>query len=358
MASAEQRRKRISLDPKSGGFRLEGPQFFAVLDSNIWVHDTRILQAPVGRSLRRSVVNAFGHFAMSEVIEFEIYDVTKRFISELATRADAAVEQIDKIMGRESSLGLPTDSEVEAVIGKRLDELKSVMHVVKMDLDQAKSALFRVLKKEPPNGVKDQQFKDSIIWEHCLFLANQAPAYFVTHDRHFFRNGDPKLGLAESLATDAQRTKFELLVFSDVSALITHIDAASLVRIDTVSVITEVGKDLEFDFMDYARSSKMALAALDPHDPVNEVLVFHTDDPQSKSLTFDVRRKILSIDGRPEAGLYLSATGSGDRSSKRPRRHVTELKQMEVRDDQGHRLRAYPVRELLGNYVLDPRQWD
>jgi len=63
---------------------------------------------------------------------------------------------------------------------------------VPFTLEHAKAALEMVDARMPPNGEKNQQFKDSAIWQAVLALSSDYRVHLVTNDRAFLLNrGDP-----------------------------------------------------------------------------------------------------------------------------------------------------------------------
>src|SRR5207249_2739195 len=62
----------------------------------------------------------------------------------------------------------------------------SLIERVPITLEHVHSALDRVNSETPPNGPKNQQFKDSLIWEAALDLATRGTVRLITADGGFF----------------------------------------------------------------------------------------------------------------------------------------------------------------------------
>ncbi len=84
----------------------------------------------------------------------------------------------------------------------RLRELEGLLKRVPFNFEQAKSALQRVMNETPPNRPKDQQYKDSVVWEAVLELSRDYKVPFVTEDKGFFEDRNPSKGLASNLSED------------------------------------------------------------------------------------------------------------------------------------------------------------
>jgi hypothetical protein len=76
-------------------------------------------------------------------------------------------------------------------------------------IEHARAALRRVNEETPPNGSKNQQFKDSAIWEAVLELAANHRVHFVTKDTGFYEGRDLKRGLAKQLSYECRRASLE-----------------------------------------------------------------------------------------------------------------------------------------------------
>jgi hypothetical protein len=109
---------------------------------------------------------------------------------------------------------------------ERLTELGKVILRVPFTLEHAKEALDMVDARVPPNGPKNQQFKDSAIWQAVLSLCGEYRVHLVTNDRAFLIDrDDPTKGLANNLADDARRADGEVLVHCDIRSCLKAICA-------------------------------------------------------------------------------------------------------------------------------------
>ena len=70
-----------------------------------------------------------------------------------------------------------------------------------LNLDTARSSMMRLLRKTPPSA-KTEQFRDGVIWAHCLELLAEGDVYLVSEDKDFFDQKDHTKGLAPELAEE------------------------------------------------------------------------------------------------------------------------------------------------------------
>jgi hypothetical protein len=123
---------------------------------------------------------------------------------------------IEILVGRRSSYTLPSEEDLKNVVEERIQELSELIINIPFKLEHAKRALDRVNLDAPPNNQKNQQFKDSAIWEAVLELAESYSVFFVTDDKGFFKDRNPSEGLAPSLIDECQRENFSISVYNSL----------------------------------------------------------------------------------------------------------------------------------------------
>jgi hypothetical protein len=177
-----------------------------VLDTNIWVYKTSLLRTPLGAAVTNALLRAQGVLGLPEVVEEEIVKHTARAGWKAATQIRENAAKIARLIGWENENWylVPTHDQFESSARERLEELGFLMERVPFNFEQAKSALQRVVDETPPNGPKNQQYKDSVIWEAVLGLSDNYLVHFITEDKGFFEDRNPSKGLASSLEEDRQ----------------------------------------------------------------------------------------------------------------------------------------------------------
>lgn len=161
---------------------------------------------------------------MPEVIEREI-------VKHAVSAGNGFIEEIDSnfnmltvLVGSRTAYKLPTLEEIEHLAKSRLDEMRSLFVSIPFTLEHAKAALDRVNSGLPPNGPKNQQFKDSAIWEAILTLARSYKIYFITNDKAFFKEPEkPSKGLAANLAAECEQISGEIRIYRDISSCLEHL---------------------------------------------------------------------------------------------------------------------------------------
>jgi len=177
---------------------------YLVLDTNIWVYKTNLLTSSLGAALLYSLNRTLRVLAIPEVIEEEIRKNVKKRGMESVKDIQDGYGLIQRLMGSRDDYRVPSAEEFEKRIDLRAKELGA--YRIEFTFAHAKGALQRILEELPPNGHKNQQFKDSAIWEAILDLAKDARSVdFVTEDKGFFEDKNPDLGLAKNLKADCEK---------------------------------------------------------------------------------------------------------------------------------------------------------
>jgi hypothetical protein len=143
-----------------------------VIDANIWRQSSSLLlRTPMGSALLYILRQSSGYIGLPEIIEEELIKHTLKSGLEAVGNINKEFKTIEAIMGS-SHYTVPDKAKLEAVIKERLTDLDDLFIRVPFTLEHAKLALRRVFEGTPPNGLKNQQFKDSAIWEAILTISD------------------------------------------------------------------------------------------------------------------------------------------------------------------------------------------
>lgn len=186
-----------------------------VIDTSIW-RSQLLLKSPFGVALVYTLSRQGGFIGIPQVVELEL----KNQIVEAGLEAGEKVKQYSQIVRTlvddPFSPDLPTRGQLEEKVDARLAELSPILARELFTLEHAKAALAMVNAKLPPNGDKNQQFKDSAIWQAVLTLSKRFSTHLVTGDKGFFRDRDPSKGMAPNLHDDCYQAGSSVsLYYSD-----------------------------------------------------------------------------------------------------------------------------------------------
>jgi hypothetical protein len=227
---------------------------------------------------------------LPEVIEAEIHKHLVRAGLEAAGDIGRGARELRTLLGAFPATAEPSADRIAAAIRGRLSELSPLLERHAMTLEHARSAMQRVNDETPPNGPKNQQFKDSLIWESLLELAKRFDVCFVTKDAAFFKDKG-KMALASPLLEESIAPGTSLRVYSDLKpvlellrAEIPDIDR----RIIADAAYGSVREELERD----ASSKKVRLGTLLDY----KVSPFLTEDHDVLAISFSLRPEVIDLD--------------------------------------------------------------
>lgn len=197
----------------------DNKQICVVIDTNILVSNSSLLlKTPLGSALLYILKRSNGRIGLPEIIEDEVIKHTIRVGREAIEKINSNFKTIEILMGGRSSYDLPDESQLENVARERFTELDPLIIRIPFTFDHAKSALRRINEKFPPND-KDQQFKDSAIWEAILTLLNSYTVYFITNDNAFYKSRSADNGkLADNLLEDCRKIGGDVFIYKDVNS--------------------------------------------------------------------------------------------------------------------------------------------
>lgn len=116
-----------------------------------------------------------------------------------------------------------------------------------MTLDEVRRALARVNDATPPNSEKNQQMKDSLLWEACVSLSEESDVYLVTNDGGFFKDKKKEDSpLAEPLSSEPPVVSGHLRVFRSLENAMNRFapdfsaERVDVPEIDLDKVISEI----------------------------------------------------------------------------------------------------------------------
>ena len=202
---------------------------YIILDTNIWIYSTRLLDDSMSAALLFYLNNTGGKLVLPEIIEKEVSANLTKIAKSACNEIDKQYALLQKIFGSIDDYRLPNDGDINQAFKKKLSELKKLIKKVPFTFVHAKGALKRIIEGIPPNKASnqkqqgDQQFKDSCIWEVAIELAEKSEVVFITKDYGFFKNRKPENGLAKPLENEVAKLNHNISVFPDIHSFLTDI---------------------------------------------------------------------------------------------------------------------------------------
>ncbi len=330
------------------------PKPCVVLDTNI-LREHLLFRNPLGAALIFVVRSSGGRIGLPEIISEEVF----KHLTKAGQEATDLIRQgfgiLEKLVGSRSNYEVPGAEQISQSIADQFKEIAPFLHRVPFTLEHAKAALNRVNAETPPNGPKNQQFKDSAIWEAILELAKTYRVHFVTGDKGFFEDRDPRKGLAVTLRTEIAERGAAVCVYYDLSACLAVLQREAP-PIDIARLSEAIDSAVRTKVVDAAREKSFQIV-----ERIGaRVDAFLTERQSILSLAFDLT---YSLQNAPESeGLDRSEAivlAKGDCTYSLDSGEVTEFRihRMEFRwlDENTHEQKRANLYAYVGDIVFGHR---
>ena len=186
-----------------------------VIDCNEWIK-LKWLGSPLGLTLISTLKRSGSlRLGIPEVLDGELNKHRAETAHRLMRRLDDIQREIRTVTGNSLAPGVINLTEVgiDVAIRQRLTSVAGQIVYPELTITQVRQALDRVNAETPPNGPKNQQMKDSLLWEACVSLSENYKIIFVTGDNGFYVDRQPNKGLARNLALEPSVIEGRLQVF-------------------------------------------------------------------------------------------------------------------------------------------------
>lgn len=258
-----------------------------LIDTNIFIYKTKLLKTPLATSLLYLLKTQNGFLAIPEILEYELNKHFRKNVIKAMDQIRNSYNEIEILMGVRDDYKLPNDQNIEERVSKRLAELNQFIIRHPFTIDNAKAALKRVIDEIPPNGPKNQQFKDSVLWENLLELSNDYNAHFITQDTGYFENCKPENGLSSVLKPEIQdkaiRVYFELTDFLDTFRVATP-------GIDYEKLAELIYHSLEEPFKEFCIEKGYVVGSMEKCS----ITPYLTEDPQKIAIDYELVFNVLT----------------------------------------------------------------
>jgi hypothetical protein len=280
----------------------------------------------LGAALIYAIRASHGWLGLPEVVGDEIEKQITKAGQDAADAIEKGFATIERIVGSRSAYSLPSQDVMRGSVSARLAELDLLVKHVPFTLEHAKAALHRVNEETPLNGPKNQQFKDSAIWEAVLELARDHIVHFVTGDKGFFQGREPSRGLAQVLKDEVERNGGTVEVYEDLPPCLALL-RREIPPVDETKLGAAIDKAIRGNIADSAAGRSFQLL----EHVKTKVEAFLTERASVLSLAFEVTYQLEDAEGREGLGrTEAMAFARGDGSYSLESRVVTDFRMNEV----------------------------
>jgi hypothetical protein len=306
--------------------------YYVVVDANIWVAE-RLLQSSIGNAFLYAVTGAKSLILLPEVVELEI----ARVLPDMAERAVVLIKRelslLRQLSGHNLTLAARSALAIAEGINERWKQLGGVLMRVPFTHDQARSALHRVIRKSPPSGDNNEQFRDCCIWDAAMLMATERVIHLVSADGAFFEGRNKAAGLATILRTELAAAKKNIQVHSRLRDFLAATDAGATI-IDEAAIGSAIVKSVTVEAKEIAVKGEGMRSGANfelgkAHSP--RISGYATPKPSliaiSFEAAFDLERIVVEeeTEMREDATLILKGVCSYNPTSK-------EVSEIEIRE--------------------------
>lgn len=278
---------------------------FILFDANVWISQLG-LQSKHGAAVRYFARKQGAIVVIPEIVQLEVEEVLARRLINMRTSIRKGYRNLLPVFGQLQSNHLPSEDDIRDRVANIIPDFDVPTRSMPFNLEAARSSMMKLLRKAPPSATKEE-FRDGVIWAHCLELLGEGDVYFVSEDTDFYEHRKYEKGLAHELVGEmrARSNSHEIKLFSTLESLLGCIRVPIEVDVDQLFALvreSEEGKIqdlLEAHGFDYFGSLE------------GEVACFATEKADEVYLRFELNHSCRDTTGAGRREGQLRVKGSG-----------------------------------------------
>ena len=161
------------------------------------------LQSRVGAAVRHFALRRGATVVIPEVVRLEIEERLTVRLLKLRKQAEDSHKQLLQVFRRLQRLTLPSEDEIRGVVSRIVSNFDVPVREVEFNVDVSRSSMMKIIRRVPPSR-NNEEFRDGVIWAHCLELLKEGDVYFVTQDTQFYEQKSYEKGLAIELVSEVE----------------------------------------------------------------------------------------------------------------------------------------------------------
>ena len=175
---------------------------FILFDSNVWFSDLG-LQSKHGAAVRHFARRRGATVAIPEIVELEVEERLAASLIQSRQKIVKNHRRLLPVLGKLQKLHLPSEESIREAVTNIIPDFDIPTRRIPFSEDVARSSMLKVLRRIPPSA-KTEQFRDGVIWAHCLDLLAEGVVYLVSRDQDFYKQKDYAQGLAPELVKEME----------------------------------------------------------------------------------------------------------------------------------------------------------
>lgn len=274
---------------------------FILFDTNVWLSEF-VLNSPSGAAVRFFIRRNKATVAVPEVVRLEVERNLRRLLVEMLDSIRNNHRKLLAYFGSLPEMALPNETEINDSLSNVFGRIDVPLRELPFSLEVARSSFLKTIEKSPPCD-KTQEFKDGVIWAHCIDLLSEADVYLVTSDKAFFQERNYGKGLASELKDESAQFEYDVKLFPDLKILL-----------EDIREEIPISKDkLEMYYL--ARGSSGALSIVNNEGflfdkpRVEEIKIYATEMPTRLYVAFELESQCPDVTGQKRSTATLNIIG-------------------------------------------------
>ena len=278
---------------------------FILFDSNIWISQVG-LQSKDGAAVRHFAKKRGAIVAIPEIVQLEVEEKLKESLLKLRKEIEESHRKLLPYMGKLQPIHLPSEEDIQKAVAKIIPDFDLPIRLIPFNVDVARSSMMKLLQKIPPSAPREQ-FRDGVIWAHCLELLDEGDVYLVSEDKDFYTGKDYKNGLAGELVDEMKQRseKHEVKLVPNLTELLEEIRIPF--ELDTTQIFNSVRAQQSEHIEELLSSHGFELYG----SAEGQVDCFATEEAQKVYFTFSFTQPCRDVTETERRDGKLKFEGSG-----------------------------------------------
>ncbi len=242
---------------------------------------------------------------------------------ELRKKTEYSYRKLLPYMRKLQRLDLPSEEDIRQAVLNIFPTFDIPSRHIPFNVDVAKSSMMKVLRKIPPS-TNEEQFRDGVIWAHCLDLLEEGDVYLVSEDKAFYHEQNYTKGLATELVKEMEQrsNSRRVLLMPNLTQLMEEIRVPF--ELDTIQLYNDVKDQRREEVEELLTSHGFELIGC----AERQVECFATEEAQKVYFTFNFAQPCQDVTGagRREGKLQFLGIGFLDAETKQIREvHMSRI---------------------------------
>ena len=216
---------------------------FILFDSNVWISKLG-LQSQNGAAVRHFARKRGATVAIPEVVRLEVEEHLTALLIDHRHKILESHRQLLPVMRTLQTLDLPSEESIRQAVTNIIPDFDIPIRQIPFSEGAARLSLMKLLQKVPPSK-KSEQFRDGVIWAHCLELLEEGDVYLVSEDKDFYEQRVYEKGMSHELIEEMKKRSEtrQVKLIPNLTELLEEIRIPLEVDIDRIFKVVQTKSD-------------------------------------------------------------------------------------------------------------------